>query len=277
MGVHGGKFAVVNNQASMRSWTINDVFANPKAVASNTKSGHARRQGIHSWTGSFMQYGTVPTVLPGEKFTFTGFTCPTDDVSATGEHYTGTAIVDSIAMAWDWKSGAILSYTTNFSGHLGLTKALHAVYTDSGTPIFLPSTGTKITYDASGDVTWANLVQATLTINAANVNYVNSSTAGETGRSAGPIDWTLAVTEENEAPHTVVIPGAILKFKVWVDDTNFWALNYGRVAGYSNLKVDRETQAIIQKTVNIEMAGYADAGTAGLITLPGAGSNWWDG
>lgn len=276
MGVLSGKYGVVNGKTTTRQWSINDNHAPKRYRASNTKNGAGRRNGIRSWSGSFNQYGAVPSVMPGALFTFSGYTAPTTGVLGTnGLIYTGTAIVDSVVITWNWGSGDILSMVTNFSGHLDLASSEAGALTDATAPTVPPICGTKITYDDTGDVEWENLLQATLTISAENQSYVNSSTGCWTGKTPGPIDWTASVTEQ-EVLRDILNIGDDYEFKFWVDDTDFWKLKWGKVKEFTGITVDMEGGGIIQRTVPLEMQGFAESnGAAGSITLPGAVSAWW--
>lgn len=278
MGVHSGEWGVVNGQSTVRNWQVNDTSDAKKYVASNTKRGSDRRRGVKAWTGSFEQYSGVPVILPGQFFTFTGFTAPDTDVTgANGTQYTGTAIVDQIVVTWNWGSGDILLTQINFSGHLGLTPSVAAALTDAS------ASQAESVFDVAAPLcavnggamsAWPNIAQLTLTITAANQAYVNSSTAGLTGRKAGPIDWTLAAVEQ-ETSRTLFNIDDILDLELFTDATHFWRLKYGHVKEFSNIRVDPESGAIISRTANIEMAAYDANGNPGLITLPGAGSNYW--
>lgn len=280
-GVHGGKFAVVDNVSTVRNWSITETMTPAKSVASNTGGGTARRSGVSAWTGKYDAYGHTPYKIPGESFTFTGFTAPADDVSTPGDTWTGTVIVDSVVITWDWKAGTDIAHTVNFSGSLTLSVSTAAVITDATDPELFPICGVPLKYikisgTVSTDTVYANISQAVLTLSATNQSYVNSSTACGTGRKAGPIDWSLQVTEETSGQHADIVKGAEFEFKLFVDavPTNCWDLKNGIVEGFTNLNVDRETGAIISRTVNISMQGVMSNGDLGFIKKPGATTVW---
>jgi len=277
MSIRSGKHGVVNGQSTIRNWTIVDEMTPQKFVASNTAKGAARRNGINSWNGTFQGYGHSPVVLPGDIFAFIGYTAPNDDVSGAGERASGNAIVDSLNINWNWQNGEIINHTINFSGHLGLTWASGAAVTDATDPTVPEVCGTKIEYSTDG-MAWAemtDLLSASLTLTSENLAYVNSSTGCNTGRKKGNLDWTLAIVQQD------VIRGAYafdkgddLQLRLWIDDTDYWELVWGKVRNFTNITVDIETGAIIQRTVNMEMNGHV-GGNLGSITLPGAMSAWW--
>lgn len=282
MGIHSGKFGVVDGQSTVRNWNIVDTMNNPKFVASNTKFGTGRRRGVHDWTGNFQQYGATPTIMPGDVFAFLGYTAPTGDVAnGAGERGTGNAIVDSVNINWNWKGGEILNSALNFSGHLALAWAQGADIDDASDPNAPEVAGTKIEYaiglGAFAELT--DLISASLTISAANQSYVNSSShiAGKTwtGRRSGPIDWTLAIVHESEIRGAFPFnKGDDISLRLYIDDTDFWLLKWGKVKDFTNLTADIETGAILNRTINIEMNGFVD-GDEGEITLPGETAPWW--
>jgi hypothetical protein len=276
MGVHSGRFAVVNGQKGVRTWSINDTSAPVKYVASNTKHGTGRRPGIQSWTGSFGCYGVRPIVMPGSFFDFKGYTSPDDDVSGDGVCYEGQAIVDSIVLNWNWQTAEIINHVVNFSGHLSLT-ITDTEYSDATVPDFSGSLSTKVQWcvPAGEMADWENLVSAALTISCPSVPYVNSSTLGLTGRKAGPaIDWTLSMVEQETTRGTPNL-NAQIELKMFDSLAAFWSLKWGIVKEFTGITVDRETGAIIQRTCNIEWMGFDAAGVAGEIKLPAAGSTFW--
>jgi hypothetical protein len=277
-GPYGGKWGVVNGQSTVGNWSIADTSTPAPFIASNTEGGTARRRGVRDWTGSFMQFGATPLLMPGDGFTFGGYTSPDSGISGTGICFNGEAIIDQIVVVWDWSTGGIINTTLNFSGNGPLAQST-AEYTDATAPDAPESCGTKIETDVTGTPTWVeweNLTQATLTITSANQAYVNSSTANWTERVAGPIDWTLAVVQQDVARVSQAwdIDDEEVHFKLWIDAVDFWDLKWGIIKDFTGITVDRQTGAIIEQTVNIEMNGV-DATGAGSITLPGAGAAWW--
>jgi hypothetical protein len=285
MGLHSGKFGRVNGVDSMRQWTINETERQPKAVASNTLLGTARRRGVRSWTGSFQAYGEKPVsmCMPGTVFAFSGYGAPDNDLAGgTGLLYEGDAIVDSVEVRWNWQNGEILSYTVNFSGHLELDKTASGADPGDAVSPNLPIVGgTKIQYamyDLGVYTTLANLTDARLTISSQNNDYVNSSTYVSptlwTGRSGGPIDWTLAITQQDvdrAAPMFDI--GDFVNLRLFTDASLYWQLKYGIVRDFSGITVNRESGEIIRRTINIDMNGYYGS-NHGEIKFPG-GTQWW--
>lgn len=274
MGVHSGKFAVLNGFSTVRNWNISDTITNPKYVASNTLSGTGRGVGIQDWSGSFGFYGAVPTVFPGETFAFLGYTAPVDDVEGSvGQRGTGNAIVDSVAITWNWTNGEIINAVANFSGNGSLAWASGAAIEDVSAPDVPSVCGTKIQAsipDGSAFVDIANVEQAVLTISAANQSYVNSSTNCWTARKPGIIDWTLALTIQDDI---FIGKGLDKQIKCFIDATDFYLLKWGKMKDISGITANRETGEIIKHNATFEMNGFV-GGVAGQIVLPDE-SIWW--
>lgn len=287
MGVYSGRLGVVNGQSTIRNWNVSEVMSPSKYVASNTRGGAGRTNGVWDWTGSFGLYGAVPTLLPGDAFTFKGLTSPDDLIPGNaGELLTGAAIVNQLVINWNWAGGETLNMDCSFGGNGLLSKQNAVQSVDATAPAALTVIGTKIQHSTDG-ASWydiPNLTSAALTLTSEVPTYSNSSTydAGSlaqwTGRTKGPIDWTLALNQEDNKPGgTNGYPkiGTLHQLRLYINATDFWLLKWGRIGDYSNLTVDRETGAVISRTLNIAMAGFSDAGAVGAITLPGAGSSWW--
>ena len=285
MGVHSGKFGVVNGQTTVRDWSIVDTMSPNTYYASNTKFMPGRVIGAESWSGSFNWYGHTPTTMPGEFFSFSGYTAPDDDVDGAGLLYTGTAIVESISIAWDWTSGQIIQGSTNFQGHLALTtNASGAQPSDLTLPTVPSSVGTHFEVgDLGGSVEeWDGLTNATLTITNQVKSYVNSSSAvgGRlwTGQKAGNYDLTLSATEQ-DVTRALFDKGDMLIAHLYVTDSLYWDLEWLFVQDFGGISVNRESGDIIEQTINFGFSGWdttagSYAAGTGHIILPDS-TEWW--
>jgi len=286
MGVHSGKFGYVNGVDTVGNWGIAETNAPARAIASNTKFAPARREGVLSWTGSYKKYGGIPLHMPGDVFSFQGYTAPDNDVGGTaGVIYSGNAMVNQVAISFDWTTGAIISHVVNFEGHLALSRT-SGVMSDATTPDLPPiaqSAGIKW-ISGLGDITspfsLANIAQATLTFTSQNQPYVNSSTVigGRiwTGRKMGPIDWNMACTVQDNVRGTSGLPevGDDIKIRVYIDDTLFWEIWWGQVRDYTGMSIDRESGNIITATMNLDLNAIFTDGTEGKIVTP-TPTTWW--
>ena len=95
-------------------------------------------------------------------------------------------------------------------------------------------------------------------------------------RVAGPIDWTLAMVQEDvdRSSQGFLLGTTNVHLKLYTTAVLFWSLKWGMVKDYTGINVDRSTGAVISQTVNIEMNGF-EGSNVGDIILPGAGANWW--
>jgi len=282
MGVASGKFGVVNGHTTVRNWSVSETFTTHQIIASNTKGGSLRKPGIKDWNGSFLQNVDAPVNMPGEEFTFGGLSWPsTGAEGGSGFVYSGEAIVENIAVAWDFTSGAPIALTTNFAGNGELSKTT-AAYTDSVAPDPpCADNDTKIEIvgggaGSGGGDEVCGITQATLNVLATNPSYVNSCTGGWTKRKGGPIDWNLALTiEEADLSALPFDVDDYVEIKAFIDSDSYWHLKYGIVRDFSNFMVDRESGNIISVTANIEMSSHNDSATLGLVKVPDGEENWF--
>lgn len=283
MSVHSGRFALVNGQGTMAGWSINDQHTPSEAVASNTQFGKARRVGVREWSGSFAFFGTKPLAMPGSSFSFSGYTAPENDGFGNGLVYSGTAFASQLAITWDWSSGALIRSQLDFVGHLALTSAQAAPPLDASVPVLesiAVSNGIWL-QDITTSVASAaipNVAQATLTITNSIQEYVNSSTivGGSLwkGRKPGIVDWAAAIVQQDNV-RTAFAIGDQVALKMYVDATTFWNLQYGIVKDFTGIQINRETGAIIQQTINVDMdAVKITDGSIGSITQPD-GTLFW--
>ena len=277
MAVHAGLFGMVNGQSTVRNWSVSDAATSVAYGASNLRAGTHRKRGVNSWSGSFAGNGGLPAVMPGETFTFTGYTAPTTGVHGTaGITYSGTAIVDSVEITWNFSTNEIVQWKVNFSGHLALVKGT-GTETDATTPVHPLTAATKVEYF---NVSWqelSNVVSVTLTISAANQDYVDSSTivsgVAWTGKKEGRIDWNAnIVLNTDDQP---LAKGSDQQLRLYTDASLFWLLEWGHLRDYTNLNVDNDSGAILQQTMAFEKAGLDPTTSAlGTITKPG-GTVFW--
>lgn len=284
MPVVGGKFAVIDGVPAVRQWSINDAQTLPTYVHSGTYFGTGRLPGPESWSGSFQFVGRQPPVLPGDFFNFSGFTSPDDSIDGVGMVYSGNALVTQAQMDWNWATGEVIGGQVDFAGNLALTPTAAGAQIfddaclDADSPV-----GTKITYDAATPwetfVELTNLAQAQLTMTCQANAYVNSSTASGgrlwTGQRAGPVDWTLSITQQ-DVTRTPFTKGQRVALRIYVDADDYWELFWGRVQDFTGITADRSTGAIIQQTINIGMDGFDETADPcyGHVLMPD-GTHWW--
>jgi hypothetical protein len=273
MGVHSGQFGVVNGIPSVRNWTINDNGTLARFVNSATANGHGSKKGVENWNGGYGAHGAVPANFPGSKVTFLGYTAPMDDVSgSTGESYGGTVIVDALGISWNWASGDVLAHQIGFSGDLILTHTTGATaITDAAVSDPEPVGVTKIQTSPDG-TTWTSLpncVSAQLNMMCANQAYVNSDTAGATGRKKGVFDWNASITVDGDSTGNGLIKYNNYYWRFYTTAAYYYDLKWGMVQEFTGLVVEPETDKIIGHTINVSMSGVV-GGVKGFVKSPGA-------
>lgn len=286
MGVHSGKWGTINGVNTVGQWSVNDIQASQKFVASNTKGGAGRRAGVKDWNGSYNAWGELPAVLPGAAFTFDGYTAPDTEVyNDGGTIISGNAIVDSVAITYNWGTGAIISHVVNFSGNGPLTRDVDAAILDAASVVAPTVCAASILYADSDDfadyTALAAVEQVVLTITSENKSYANSDTNCWMQRKPGPIDFTLAVTQQDnyaDLPAKDLFKGADYGIKFGTDfgvPLLRWELQYCHLKEVTGLTVNRETGDIIKRTLNFEMNGFPAGFPVGKILRPGSATAWW--
>lgn len=277
-GVHGGRYGVVNAIAAVRNWQVNDNRALAAFANSGTAIGHGRKGGVGSWSGQYQNHGATPPVMPGTLFGFVGYTAPDSDVlGTTGMKYSGNAMVDSVTINWDWASGNVLETATTFQGDLGLSAVAGSsvVPTDALVSDPEPVSPCHIDYSTDG-TTWtplANLTQAQLQLTNSVQGYVNSSTAGLTGRKAGLFDWNLSISIEDSLLGGGVTKGTDYQWRLYTTASLFYQLKWGTVQEFTNLQVNIETGAIISHTIAVQMNAEV-AAVLGHVLAPSTTAIW---
>lgn len=285
MGIHSGKFGVLDGVSTVRNWAINDSMSPQEYVASNTLFGKGRRTGPEEWNGSYGHYGHTPEVMPGELFSFLGYTAPNDDVTGAGLTYEGQAVVENVQLSWNWGAAEILGLVTNYKGHLALTiNPTGDEQHDVTIPTVYQPAGTRIEYSTDGNtfVELENLLSAQLTISCTLLEYLNSSTAVAgrlwKGQKSGIIDWNASIVQQDNQ-RSSFDKGDSLVWRFYVTDVLYWELKWGKVGEFTGLTVDRETGAIMQQTINVAMDGFDPAAgdytaATGHVLKPGGDQFW---
>lgn len=282
-----GKYGAINGQSTVRNW--NATITNTPYVygASNTRAGKARTTGVFDWTGSFTQMLAVPTVMPGDVFTFDGFLAPNTGVWGTaGPTKTGDAIVENIVITWNWETNEPIMSVVNFAGVTPLTDATDTITDVTLTDLSVPQ-GLHMMYgveaDAAADIfagtvgdNLLNLSKAVLTLTCTNNRFVDSETDGWASRVRGTFDWTLDITQNEVAladrPFDV---NDILTLVLPINDTEYWTFKWGRVINFSGVTVDMTTGTILTQTINMGMQAHTPTTVIGAIRAPGALADWW--
>jgi len=272
MGVHSGRFCAIDAVGAVRNWSVSETAGLKKFVASNTNGGPGRAPGVQDWSGSISIYGGMPLLMPGQDFAFKGYTAPdSGEQGGNGDVYQGQAIVDSVALTWNFENGDLIAHTINFGGFNTPLTLVTGFYDDDSDVEVQECIG--LGAEADGEEI-ANITSITLTLTAENKTYVNSSTNGWTYRERGNFDATLAIAvhDTNDSDFGIAI-NSDTELKLFVNSTEFWLLQWMKYKERSNLQVDRETGNIIGFTANFELNGFSD-GERGQIVAPDESVVW---
>jgi hypothetical protein len=274
MTVISGKFGVVNGLSHVRNWSVDHSSTSERFKSSATEFGQFVNDGVKDWSGSFEGFGEGPpvTIWPGLTFTFEGYTAPTTGVYGNdGKVYTGTAIVDSLTLNWDWSAGASHTWSVAFSAASGGLVESDGIFDDTAVTIPDKMCNLAIKTGTGAGVDLPNVMSAALVFTANNQEFVNSTTACATHRTPGGFDWTLTVTQQDEKEYFSI--DADLRFKIYTDATSFWLLEWAHLESITGLNVDRESEAILQRTYNFIMNG-SDGAALGQVAHPDATVMW---
>lgn len=292
MGVHSGKFAVVNNVGAVVSWSIEDDSDTKEVINSQTYGMTHQLDGVNHWSGSIEQNGANPVagLMPGKIFAFSGYTAPDNDTAnGTGSIYSGNIMVERMTLTLNWETGDVEKIAYEFQGVLGLSFATgQAAPVDSTVPNYygcksLPQPKITVANSAGSWVpgaltNWPYITQLTLTLSNEVQPVVNASTGGLTDRKAGPWKLEVAVTEQ-EVLRSLYEKDNILGLQIPVDPTftDYWYIKWLHVKNFTGQTFNRETGAIITRNTSLLFQAYDKEASPvlGSITLPGGGSDWW--
>ena len=268
-GPLSGKFGTIDTVTDITDWQVTETSAPVESVTSATKGGRRRSSGIIASAGSFNGKSGLPPVKPFEKFAFKGYSAPDDEIyGSDGVTYEGDIYAASIAVNLNFGGNEDVNYNIDMLFDQALTIG-SGWYEDTGPPLSATICPCKIEYGAAlSEVEIEHISSATLTFTIDMIEYVNSSTNCTTGRKPGPLDWSLDITiEDNVRP---VPLQADERLKVWINETQFFILEFGHLSSYSNFNVNIATGDIISQDMNWMMQAYkqSDLTTLGAIYWP---------
>lgn len=281
MGVFTGSLGAINGINNIRNWSVEETSDAKVAVTSATRGGTARSKGVRSWSGSASIYGCAPPVMPGDMFSFVGYrNSATDVVNAAGIRTTGSVMIESIVMNWNWNTNDILNTVINFVGSGPVTHASGVAVVDSSSAVFegacpnLPQIALGATPTVFAEI--PDVLSASLTISNPSKPIVSSSTNCWTQRKKGAaVDYTLSIVQYNETGLAPIAmrDDCVIKLLNSATANDFWELKWCHLLGITGVTVDRETGNPIQQTLNFGMNTFA-YGEQGFIKRPG-GTTWW--
>lgn len=271
--VISGVGGAIDGVPTVRKWTLSASAATIRWLASGSEQGASRVAGPRDWSATYEAYGPLPAKMPGDEFTFTGSYDGTNGFVAPG-------MVDSVAINWNQETGDPITHTVAFSSNGALAPGAAAA-TDVTVPEAPPSVGCIIEVSdplASPSFSEIEDVRSvTLTISRENKPYVSSSTVADgearTKRTAGPWDMSLSYSVFEGDSALLFEPNVVKHFRIYVDDTLYWDLQWVRIGELSDIECDHETGELVGATQNGEMEGVTDVEdtqTVGAIKTPEA-------
>ena len=271
-----GRFATVNGVGNVVKWSITESVDEDQIRDSSTRGGTSRLFCGRDSTGSIECTGGIPFVLPGETFTFVGYTSPTTGVYGTaGMRYTVSAMCTQMTVVWDYQANKAVRYTIQFGGMGALVVASGAAVLDA-TAVSKQCTRDCVMVYGSATALCANRTTVTLTMTSEVTVRSDASTSGWKVREAGPIDWNLAVVTNGH--DKLFVPGTYLEdLKLAVNATpdSFW-FNDAIIGQTTDITLTADGSAIDTQTVNIHMSANDTAGVTGFIRRPGElVANYW--
>lgn len=272
-----GESAVVAGVDTVEEWSINYKGDPQSYVASNTKSAMVRVAGNKDWSGSYKAKGHTPVRMPRDTFDFEGA------VSGGVIGVSGPVKVRQTSITFDVEAGRIIDHEVQFesNGALDRAPAHSPALTDTTVPDAPSSIGMKIEMaEPIGSPSFSELLDVrtvTITFSANNPSYVSSSTDGQTKRSDGNLDVTLAISVYEADPDILPAEDAIKHVKVFVDATTFWEFKWVMFGEATGLTANLASEDHINATLNASFTGFADVDgtpTEGYIKNPAASTIW---
>lgn len=264
---------MIEGVTGLRQWQISEGFTSSKMVASNTQHGTNRARGVYDWTGQFSAFGAIPPYFPGDYFDLSAYKAPdaTGDPD-NGDLLIGHALVGSVALTWDFKTNAFISYVVQFGGDGELVFDAGAQPEDSVAPAeFTPCSGKIAVHDGSAETVIPHITQAVLTLTREMKTSVNSGATDGAGkcltarRPGAALDWTLVLTSEDANENPALASGSVTEIRLYYTSLLFWKLKWGIFEERSNITADRESGDIISQTYNAAMKGFKTGSGVGSI------------
>ncbi len=274
--MYSGIYSAINGVGNVGEWSLKETVPVETIVNSATRGGTDRRTGIKDVSGSVTVQGKPP-YMPGESFTFVGYTSPTSGVYNTaGMRYSCNVIVTGITVNWDFAENKVVNSQLQIAGSGALTAASGAAVVDATNVSKVQSKACLFQYGAGPTELIANRQTATLNMSNAATAYSHAGSGAYKLREAGTLDWTLAiVTAQDTVP--IAVDTVLDNLRLYVSATEYFEFGKALVLESTDIKVKPGTSEIITQTVNIGMlASDPTTGALSFIKKPGVtASNWW--
>jgi hypothetical protein len=275
MGVAMGTNGVVNGANTVRKWTVDYIEDDRPYAATNTAAGTDRNCGIVDWTGQYSAYGGTPITFPGDALSFIGAGIATDGAS-------GTAICERLQVAFDQENVDYCQHLVHFGGNGALTLGTIAPQSDATIPdlycgggMILKADGDEVPDVRRGSLDFMRM-HGIPPGQIGNRPYSSSSTPGAIRRVKSRLDWRgffdMYVATYQALDDLFAVQTAY-NWQFYVNATQYWDLNWGRIVRFEKLGADVEGSELLGVRVHIAMKG--NSGTSrGYVKSPGNVSRW---
>jgi hypothetical protein len=272
MAVITGISGAINTRELVRDWSIAYKGNLAEYAASNTLKAKSALIGNKDWSGSFKGYGSIPEVMPGEAFSFSG---TMDAVNGAS----GTAIIDDLEINCDIEGGKPIDYTAAFSGNGAL---VFAANTSADASLLLPTSAVGCKVELGTVVTvpvWTELTDVRnwkLKFSTDNKEYASSSTAGWKNRKKGAMKCDVSIGVYASDYTTLPAPGTITGVRLYDAASTYWLVNWIIWGEMTDIGASPEESGLVAATLNGQFRALALVTatiTAGNIAKPG-GTAW---
>ena len=284
MTIASGILGLVNKDDAFvgctQDWTVDFGDDSTEYGASCQDGATGRETTVADWTGNYNALGGIPAINPGDFFKFEG------DVAGNAKGYaTGAngAYCEGVTIDCDVEGGGILTHNVAFASNGALTPGAVTVAADTGLPpvdltaiitkaIEIGTLAVSPVYAERLDIrTWQ------LAITRPGVTYSSSSTAGQTKREAGRLDFEFTYSLYESDVENLIVEGAVRAIKAYISSTLFWDLRWCKFGRTTGVTSDQNEGNIIGMTQVARMdaaATIAGVRTTGAIINPTPTTIW---
>ena len=276
MTLYNGRLSAIDGIGQVGSWQITETTEEDKSINSATKGGTDRTFGTKDTTGSISCEGTLPPMLPGEIFTFSGYISSTDGtVGGDGMIFEVESMCTQLQVVWDYDANKIVRYTAQFGGMGAFTITSGTAIVDASTNCKVKASTCTMVYGSGPTPLAPTRTTVTLTMTNAVTVRSDASTAGWKTRESGTLDWNLAVVVNGGNP-AHAIGDYIENLKLKVNGTDYFWFEDAIFGQVTDVTVAPGTETIVTHTLNLHMAAAGADCAVGFIRIPGdAVNNFW--
>lgn len=265
--IESGRYGAVNGHHGVSSWETTESTTNPTRVDSSTRGGTARKKGISDTKGSFTTTDLSTIWFPGQVVSFTGFVGGAS-YGANALTKAASIIIDSLGITINPETGDPTQLAYGFSVKGSVTDGTGNVLDARDDLPHCPLADFAPTF---GGTAIDHVKQLVLNFVAANIGFVDSSTAGKTDYRPGPIDWTGSISRTGVDDTFAVHDKGILV--VGLGDLGNFTLDRAIIESDGPIQVAPDGSGITSQTLSIAKDGQNDDGSPGEITL--LGTTFW--